>query len=68
MKEKRKLIFRVGALLLVLLIAAAMMKTGLDKRIALFILSKIEHLTSQMEESAVTLLDILTKRQMRTQR
>ncbi|MBQ8127146.1 MAG: MotA/TolQ/ExbB proton channel family protein [Prevotella sp.] len=33
-----------------------------------FILSKIEHLTSQMEESAVTLLDILTKRQMRTQR
>ena len=33
-----------------------------------FILSKIEHLTSQMEESAVTLLDILTKRQMHTQR
>ena len=33
-----------------------------------FILSNIEHLTSQMEESAVTLLDILTKRQMRTQR
>ena len=28
MKEKRKLIFRVGALLLVLLIAAAMMVTG----------------------------------------
>ncbi|MBQ9637435.1 MAG: MotA/TolQ/ExbB proton channel family protein [Prevotella sp.] len=32
-----------------------------------FILSKIEHLTSQMEESAVTLLDILTKRQQRSQ-
>lgn len=26
-----------------------------------FILSKIEHLTSQMEESAITLLDAITK-------
>ena len=30
-----------------------------------YILSKIEHLTSQMEESAITLLDILTKRKHR---
>ena len=30
-----------------------------------YILSKIEHLTSQMEESAVTLMDILTKRKQR---
>ena len=30
-----------------------------------FILSKIEHLTSQMEESAISLLDILMKRKLR---
>jgi len=30
-----------------------------------FILSKIEHLTSQMEESAITLLDIIMKRKLR---
>ena len=29
-----------------------------------FILSKIEHLTAQMEESAVTLLDMITKRKL----
>ena len=31
-----------------------------------FILSKIEHITTQMEESAIDLLDILMKRQLRT--
>ena len=30
-----------------------------------FILSRIERLTSQMEESAITLLDILMKRKLR---
>ena len=30
-----------------------------------FILSKIERLTSQMEESAITLLDMLMKRKLR---
>ena len=30
-----------------------------------FILSKIEHLTSQMEESAISLLDIIMKRKLR---
>jgi biopolymer transport protein ExbB len=30
-----------------------------------YILSKIEHLTSQMEESAITLLDIIMKRKLR---
>jgi len=32
-----------------------------------YILSKIEHLTSQMEESAITLLDIIMKRKQRLQ-
>jgi biopolymer transport protein ExbB len=32
-----------------------------------FILSKIEHLTSQMEESAITLLDIIMKQKLRHQ-
>ena len=32
-----------------------------------YILSKIEHLTSQMEESAITLLDIIMKRKQRQQ-
>ncbi|MGX8698276.1 MAG: MotA/TolQ/ExbB proton channel family protein, partial [Prevotella sp.] len=31
-----------------------------------FILSKIEHLTSQMEESAITLLDTIMKYKLRT--
>ena len=33
-----------------------------------YILSKIEHLTSQMEESAITLLDIIQRHQLRQQR